>query len=95
MVWFKFKENATPEHIKDVGNALVALKGVIPEIKEISFGTNFTTRTPHSHALLVKFDTKDALQAYADHPEHLNVIKTFIAPIKDDIIAMDYIEGDY
>jgi hypothetical protein len=35
------------------------------------------------------------LNTYQDHPEHQAVVKGLILPLKEDIMALDYIEGAY
>lgn len=89
------KADASAEQIKAACDALVALKDKIPVITEISVGKNVTARTNHTHGLLVKFAKAEDLPTYSDHPEHLAVVKGFIAPIKEDVVALDYVEGDY
>lgn len=89
------KADATPEQIKAACDALTALKDKIPVIQELSVGTNFTSRTNHTHGLLVKLATKEDLPVYSDHPEHQAVVKNHILPIKEDILALDYVEGSF
>ncbi len=96
MVWFKWKAETSKEQIDAAMNALQKLKGAIPEIQEISVGVNFTERSKgFTHGLLVKLPSKEALPVYADHPAHLAVVKDFIAPIREDIMALDYTEGQF
>jgi hypothetical protein len=90
MVWFKWRADATEEQIASAIAALVALKDKIPCILELSVGKNVTTRTPHTHGLLVKFASIDDLPVYSDHPEHQAVVKGHILPIKEEILALDY-----
>lgn len=76
MVWFKWASNATPEQINDAFNALLALKEKIPNIVELTVGVNTTNRSNgHTHGLLVKLKSAADLPVYADHPEHLLVVR--------------------
>lgn len=50
----------------------------------------------YTHAILVKLDASlDALKAYSEHPAHMKVVTELIAPIRDDVMAVDYIEGSW
>jgi hypothetical protein len=89
------KPEATAEQIKAACDALLALKDKIPCIVELSVGANFTSRTNHTHGLLVKLASQEDLPVYSDHPEHMAVVKGHILPIKDDILALDYVEGKF
>lgn len=94
-VWFKFKADASAEAVKKVFDELLALKGKVPAILEISVGKNFTERAKgFTHGLTV-IVPNGQLAAYADHPEHQRVLKDFILPIKEDVMALDYVEGEY
>jgi hypothetical protein len=94
MVWFKWRADATPAAIDAALNALLALRGVVPGVLELSVGVNTTARSKgYTHGLLVKLATAEDLPRYADHPAHLAVVKDHIAALKDDVIAMDYVEN--
>ena len=91
IVLFKWQEGTSSEKIQSVVTSLEALKDKIPQIMEISCGQNFSERAKgFEHGLLVKFSDRKALETYASHPEHLEVVNTFIRPILGDIIALDY-----
>ncbi len=96
LVWFRWSPAATAEQIDGAMKALVALQGVVPGVLEISVGKNITERSKgYTHGLLVKLVDAAALPVYADHPAHLAVVKEHIAAIKEDVVALDYMEGEW
>lgn len=95
MVWFRWKAEASPEQITAALDALAALKAQIPCILELSVGANFTTRAAATHGLLVKLASAGDLTVYSEHPAHLAVVRDHIAPIKEEVTAVDYVEGGF
>ncbi len=87
LVFFKF----TLEQRKKIASALVALKGIVPGVIDITCGENFTTRGQgHQLGLFVRLDSKAALDVYANHPAHREVAETMIKPFTENIMAIDY-----
>lgn len=58
-VWFTFRSDAAPDAIAAAMDELRKLPALIPEIVSLSCGANFTTRTPHTHGLLVILTDKE------------------------------------
>lgn len=53
---------------------LLGLKETIPTIKHLEVGQNFNeSPAGHDISLYSEFDSKEALDAYQIHPEHLKV----------------------
>jgi len=91
IVLFRWTEKATPQAIDSVMTELRKLKGKIPGIVDLSCGANFSDRAKgYTHGLVVRFTDRAALDAYGPHPEHQRVVQNFIAPIRADILALDY-----
>jgi len=90
MVWMKFDASVPAERVQQHLDALVALGEVVPGIRHISAGPNFTDRADGmTHGLLVTLESKEALKIYAQHPAHLAAA----GPMKADaskLMAMDY-----
>lgn len=60
------------QHIKSI---LEALLGVVPSLKAMEVGLNFSTRPTAFDLVLVSlFDDEAGLKAYATHPEHVKVL---------------------
>ncbi len=91
IVLFKWKPEATPEQIAQAADGLRELKGMVPNILDLSVGENFTERAKgFTHGLVVRFPDKAALDVYGPHPAHQHVVQTLINPIREDILALDY-----
>lgn len=91
MVWIKFKPTVSPERIEEHLTGLRALKDKVPGIIKLTVGENFTDRAPFTHGLLVTLESREALQVYADHPEHVAVAK----PMRDDSEAIQALDYEY
>jgi hypothetical protein len=91
IVLFRWAEGASPDAVNRVVTELRELKGKIPGILDLSCGTNFCDRAKgYTHGLVVRFANRAALDAYGPHPEHQRVVQNFIAPIRGDVLALDY-----
>jgi hypothetical protein len=91
IVLLKWKKEASPEAINTAMTGLRSLKGKVPEVVDLTCGENFSERNKsYTHGLVVRFKDKAALNTYIAHPEHQHVVQTFINPIREDTIAVDY-----
>jgi len=89
-VWFKWNDGTPAETIDSIMSQLAALKDTVPGAESIRVGTNFTDRSQgHTHGLALTCADRDALQAYATHPEHVKVVEQ-IKPVADSIMALDF-----
>jgi hypothetical protein len=73
IVVFKYKSTATPEQIEQVTTAFKALKGKIPGIVSLEYGTNNSPEKLNkgfTHVYLLTFTDAAARDAYLPHPEH-------------------------
>ncbi len=91
IVLFKFKPEATETEIGAVMTGLRSMAGRIEGVIEITCGANFSPRAQgFTHGLNVRLTDRAALEGYATHPVHLEVIERFINPIRFDVLALDY-----
>ena len=91
VVLFRWTPSATPEQVAAAGAALLGMRGRIPEIHAVSFGPNLAeSRAEYTHALLVVVDDMAAVKRYVDHPHHVEVAKTFLLPIREARLAIDF-----
>ncbi len=89
IVFFKLNENSqkTRELVK---NRLLALKEKIDVLKDIEVGLNFADEErSYDIALITVFETKEDLKIYANHPEHLEVVK-FIKKVTISSKVVDF-----
>ena len=76
IVMFRFKEENKETNLTEVTARLNSLVELIPTLKFIEVGLDFSrTERAFDLSLYSKFDTKEDLQAYAVHPEHLKVVE--------------------
>ena len=91
IVLFKWKAEATAEQITVAVEGLRGLKGLVPNILDLTVGANFTDRGQgFTHGLVVRFPDKAALEVYGPHPAHQHVVQNFINPIRESVLALDY-----
>lgn len=69
---------------------LEALKHKINEIKNIEVGINISERSiSYDACLYSEFNSKEDLDIYANHPDHLK-IKKFIDQVTESAVVTDY-----
>ncbi|PLS03351.1 Dabb family protein [Neobacillus cucumis] len=93
MVFFKFKENITPEKEQELLEKLLSFKGVIPGIVELSAGINVTAEEERKQGyglgLRVTFDNKESLDQYGPHPAHQDFVKS-LDNVIENVVVVDY-----
>lgn len=94
IVFIKIKGAESDEaKLKDLNTlktALEALPAQISEIKKFEVGINISdSKTASDLALIGEFDSKDDLEAYKTHPEHLKIIDQ-ISSIKGRTAVVDF-----
>ena len=91
VVLFKVKAGMPAASVKAMVDGLAGLKRRVPGIVDLSVGANFTDRNKgFTHGLVVRFRDKAALETYLPHPAHQEVVQSYIRPIIEDLIALDY-----
>lgn len=91
IVMFKFKDENKSSNIEEVLKRLNALTQLIPTLKSMEVGVNFTfSDRAFDLSLYSTFETKDDLDAYAVHPEHLKVVE-LIKSVTVESKVVDYI----
>lgn len=90
MVWLKFRDDLPPERIERTMNLLRELTDHVPGIVRLYAGKNFTDRARgFTHGLLVTLESREALETYRTHPEHVKVVQ-ILKEDTSDIMAMDF-----
>lgn len=89
-VWFKLKEDISPEETQELQDSLRAMIPQIPQIIELECGVDFSGRSRgFEFGLVVKFASREDGQIYDKHPVH----QQFIANCKylwTDVQALDF-----
>lgn len=93
VVHFKFKPGTTAEQIKKVTDEFSALKGKIPAVQSLEWGTDSSPEglgQGFTHCWLVSFKNAADRDAYLVHPAH----KTFVEgakPVLDGALVVDFV----
>ncbi|RKP55602.1 Dabb family protein [Cohnella endophytica] len=89
IVFFKLKDR-TPESIESTAQVLRDMEGKIDELLHLEVGKDilFTERS-YDIALVTKFASLDALQAYQVHPVHKKVIE-HMTSVREASVSVDY-----
>jgi antibiotic biosynthesis monooxygenase (ABM) superfamily enzyme len=90
IVLFSFKEDNKIANIQKAKEMLVALEHKVPSLKSIEVGENFCSEgRAMDISIITRFDTKEDLQEYAVHPEHMKVVE-FIKQVVEYSKVVDY-----
>ncbi|XP_038889133.1 stress-response A/B barrel domain-containing protein UP3 [Benincasa hispida] len=93
VVLFKVKDGLDSSKVNDM---LTGLNGLISldQVLHITAGPILRNRSSSStftHLLHSRYSSKEDLSIYSAHPAHTNVVKQFVLPICDDIMAVDWV----
>jgi len=92
VVCFKFKPTATAQDIKQVEAAFQALKGKIPQIVTLEWGTNVSKENKDkgfTHCYILTFKSEQDRDTYVSHPDH-KAFGKIVSPVLDDVFVMDF-----
>ncbi|KYJ86250.1 Dabb family protein [Sulfurovum riftiae] len=90
IVMFKFKEENKKANIIQAKQMLENLMGAVPSLRSIDVGVNFAEEERAMDlSIITSFESKESLEAYAVHPEHLKVVD-FIKTVVEYSKVVDY-----
>ena len=90
IVMWKFKDEVGEADKLEMKRELEALKGLVPTLVDIEIGMDVAGKEASMDMVLYsEFASMDDLQAYAIHPEHLNVVG-FVKPLVCERAVVDY-----
>ena len=92
VVLFKFKDDATPDQVKQVENAFLKLPSEIKEIKDFEWGTNNSPENLNqglTHCFFLSFNSEEDRNAYLPHPAH-KAFGAILKPYLDKVVVVDY-----
>ena len=82
LVTLTWRSGVTNDDVVAVIEGLTSLPGQIPELLSYNFGPDLGLRDGNADfAVAAVLDSPEALPAYLDHPEHVRILKEFIAPL--------------
>ncbi|RRS31118.1 MAG: stress responsive protein [Epsilonproteobacteria bacterium (ex Lamellibrachia satsuma)] len=93
IVMFQFKEENKQANIIQAKQMLENLMGAVPTLRSIDVGLNFSTEErAMDMSIITVFESKEGLNAYAVHSEHLKVVD-FIKTVVEYSKVVDYIKN--
>ncbi|KAL0718870.1 hypothetical protein Bca4012_068193 [Brassica carinata] len=93
IVLFKVKPETDSTKIASMMNGLNGLAS-LTQVIHISAAPLHRVRSssiPFTHVLHSRYLSKDDLNLYAAHPDHVRVVKESVLPICDDVMAVDWV----
>jgi hypothetical protein len=93
IVMWKFKEESEgkskEENMNIVRNMLYSLPAIISEIRRLEIGSDVRhTDMSADLVLITEFDTLEALEVYAKHPEHM-LVSQYVRKVICDRVVID------
>ena len=89
VVMWKFNEENKEANMKKAKEILLALPAIIPEIKKMQVYFDISHKDMSMDLMLdTEFETVEAMNTYAVHPEHLKV-SGFIRSVVESRVVLD------
>ena len=90
IVTFQFKEESKKANIIQAKQMLENLMGAVSSLRSIDVGVNFSQEERAMDlSIITVFESREGLNAYAVHPEHLKVVD-FIKRVVEYSKVVDY-----
>lgn len=90
IVTFQFKEENKKTNIIQAKQMLENLMGAVPTLRSMDVGLNFSKEErAMDMSIIAVFESKEGLDVYAVHPEHLRVVD-FIKTVVEYSKVVDY-----
>ncbi|WP_438432869.1 Dabb family protein [Gorillibacterium sp. sgz500922] len=90
LVFFRLKDTS-PEGLARTRGVLLDMEGKIPDLLELEAGINVIPQgRAYDIALVTKFPTREALDAYQVHPEHQKVLAYMKEALREPSVSVDY-----
>ncbi len=89
IVLFKLIDHS-PLNVEKARDVLLGMEGKIPQLRHLEVGVDVLhSARSYDLALVTKFDSMEALQAYQAHPVHVKVAE-YMTSVRESAIAVDY-----
>lgn len=90
IVCFKLK-NPTEQACTEAADVLRSMQGKVEMIRELEVGIDFLhSERSYDLILQVTLDDETALEAYQNHPYHVNVVKKHMHAVRESSVSVDY-----
>ena len=93
VVFFKFKDSATPAEVQGIENAFTELVKKVSTVTAFEWGTNVSPEGLNdgfTHCFLVTFKDKAGLEIYLPHPEHAAFVAK-LKPLLEKACVLDFV----
>ena len=91
IVCFKLKDNS-PDNCEKAKEVLLSMQGKVDLLREIRVGIDILhSERSYDLILEVVLDDEAALEAYQQHPYHVQVVKKHMHAVRETSVAVDYI----
>ncbi|MCX9010127.1 MAG: Dabb family protein [Candidatus Methanoperedens sp.] len=92
IVLFKLKDR-NPKSVEKARNVLLGMRGKIPQLRHLEVGTDVLhSGRSYDIALIIRLDSLEVLQAYQNHPVHIEVAK-YMTAARKSAVTVDYESG--
>ena len=89
VVLFRLKDRSDVS-VEMAKKVLEGLSGRVPVLRHLEIGVDIIkSERSYDIALIAKFDSLEDLEAYQNHPFHLEVAG-YMATVRDSAVAVDY-----
>lgn len=83
--------NANGETVEEARKVLSGMAGKIPQLRHLEVGVNVVpSDRAYDLALVARFDSLEDLEAYRNHPAHVEVVKYFQG-VRQSTVTLDYV----
>ncbi len=90
IVMFKFRDGVPQELVNEAKEQIEQLVDLVPKVGNIKVGINFAKEDRAMDMVLIShFESREDLDSYAVHPEHLKAIE-FIKSIAEYTKVVDF-----
>jgi hypothetical protein len=90
LVFFAVRDEASQEDVEDLLSSIRALRDDVPSTVDLSVGEDFTGRSGgYTHGIFARFEDRDGLREYMEHPAHLAVVEKLESTTTGRIV-LDY-----
>ena len=95
IVCYKFKDNS-PRNIKLAADALLSMRGVVPEALSIEVGADFLGSERYYDLVLeVRLESKSALESYQKNQFHCQEVKPIMHSLTEKSVSVDFECGEF
>ena len=89
IVLFKLKDRSR-QNMEKASDVLLGMRGRIPQLRHLEVGIDMLhSGRSFDLALVTKFESLEALQAYQEHPVHVEVAE-YMTSVREISITVDY-----